>query len=292
MRQDPRFPSTPALRLRRFLHQRGLRLEAWATQEQILETFLAHLAHDEHDDAYWDELTELAERLATDLRQRRPRSALTEAISVDPDDLMKEIRAGLAQARTRREDFRSLGRTITGPAMSLLLLITLVAVGCGGQTDRSRELTPSTGGTGGAAASAGGTAELGGTAGMGGFIIELPAGMPPACGQSTGVVPSGGEGGTAGCFPPAMTIRELLETCVDDPDAREAYLGALALSHPDWSQFIADYFRCGECGAVADYLQYCVCAGNVGVDADPPDESSNIYDLCSPIIIYAGVRFT
>ena len=298
MSQRSRLPPAPALGLRRFLHRHGLRLEPWATQEQILEAFLEHLAHDAHDDTYWEELTELADRLAADLRQRRPQSALTEAISVDTDQLMQEIRAGLARARAGQGGFRSLGQTMTGSAMSLLLLVTLVAVGCGGQTESSRAVT-TVGGTGGSLAGTGGEAGTGDTAGTGGeagtggmFIIEL-GGAPPVCAQSTGVMPSGGgAGGEYGCFSAEMTIRELLETCVDDPEARDEYLAALALSHPDWSRFVADYFRCTACGAVADYLSYCVCAGSAQAESDPPDGSSSIYDLCRPIIIYAGVRFS
>jgi hypothetical protein len=89
-----------------------------------------------------------------------------------------------------------------------------------------------------------------------------------------------------------MTVGELLETCVEDTNARDTYLFALENSHPDWSQFIADYFRCRACGEMADYIRTCANVSSVLVEADPPNESSSIYDLCRPVIVYAGVRFT
>ena len=146
-------------------------------------------------------------------------------------------------------------------------------------------------GTGGAAASEGGAggvaASSGGTGGQ--PIIRVDGGGIP----STGGAPSaGGAAGASGCFPAEMTIHELLETCVEDTNARDTYLFALENSHPDWSQFVADYFRCSDCGAVAAYIQECTRYGNPFEPAVPPDESSSIYDLCAPIIVYAGVRFT
>ena len=298
MSTTPRFPSSPALRLRRLLYERGLRLEPWASQEQIFETFLSHLAHDEHSDAYWHELTKLVTQLAADLHQHRPQSALTQSIAVDTDALMRELRVALAESRANQNDFRSLGRRVTAPTMWLLLLVALVVVGCGGQTDGtgSGGATPTdttggtgaqtSGGTGGASSSTGGQDLIDISIGGATWDPELPqlASGAPSWGSAAGAA------GATSCIPDRMTFREMIEACVTDSDARNEYLGALEQSHPDWATFVRDYFRCKTCGDVLEYLDYCTHT-ELG-DANAPSEGDDIYDFCRPIMIYAGVRFS
>ncbi len=310
-------PSPPALRLRRFLHERGLRLKPWATQEQILETFLAHLAHDRHEDDYWDELTKLAGDLAEELRQRRPGSALAEAIVVDTKALMQELRSALAKSRSERQGYRTLNTMLTGPAMTLLLLVTFVGVGCGGDTggsDRNGATTPPTGGAGaggatttlamgGAGGSSSGTGGIslieipngGATTGFGDDGPELASGAPSwgaagGAGGAGGAV-GAGAGGEPGCIPSEMTFREMVEACIEDSEAREAYLAALESSHPDWSNVLRDYFRCRTCGEVLDHIGQCYSGSRQMGDVNPPEGSDSIYDFCPPVMVYIGVRF-
>src|SRR5512145_1993074 len=111
---------------------------------------------------------------------------------------------------------------VTGPAMTLFLLVTLVGVGCGGDTGRSgrngASTPPTTGGTG-----AGGTTTTlamggagGSSAGTGGvsLTIEIPNGGAttnsgndgpqlasgaPSWGEAGGA--GGAGGGESGCIP-------------------------------------------------------------------------------------------
>ncbi len=299
MSQDPRFPTAPSLRLRRFLYERGLRLEPWATQEHILEAFLDHLAHEGHDDTYWEDLTLLATELARDLQRHRPESALVQAMNLDCEALMREIRAALATSRTDREGHRSLGRRITGSAMSLLLLVTLVAVACGGETrgDESPfQSPPGTGGTGGNSATTGGSGNIlevtGGIGGLRPIQVEIggtPVDVPPHV--VSGAPSWGGAGGAGGCIPEDMTIRGMIEACITDSAARNEFLSYLEASHPQWSTFIRDYFRCETCGDLAEYMDRCRYS-DMRVRPSPPNENDNIFDFCPPVLIYAGVRFS
>ncbi len=309
MTPAPCFPTSPALRLRRFLYEQGLRLEPWTTQEHILEAFLDHLAQDGHDDHYWEALTQLATSLAQDLQRRRPESALVQAMNLDCDALMLEIRHAVAASRTEQQGHRSLGKRITGPAMSLLTLVTLVAVACGGQTESDAKLlttglatggteaSAGAGGTGASVATTGGTgasvATAGGSGGLLFPIIELGGALvendPPFL--ASGAPSWGGAGGASGCIPDSMTLREMIEACITDSSARDFFLGYLEASHPAWSQLLRDYFQCGTCGDVADYIERCLYS-NIRVQPEPPDGNNDLFDFCPPVMIYAGVRFT
>jgi len=297
MTPTPCFPTAPALRLRRFLYEQGLRLEPWTTQEHILEAFLDHLAHDGHDDRYWEDLTRLATGLAQDLQRRRPESALVQAMNLDCDALMLEIRHAVAASRTEQQGHRSLGQRITGPAMSLLTLVTLAVVACGGQTESDAKLPtegPPTGGTGASAGAGGTEASVATTGGTGGFpIIELGGALvendPPLL--ASGAPSWGGAGGASGCIPDSMTLREMIEACITDSSARDEFLGYLEASHPAWSTLFRDYFRCGTCGDLADYIERCQYS-SIQVQPEPPDGQNDLFDFCPPVIIYAGVRFT
>lgn len=302
MTPAPCFPTSPALRLRRFLYEQGLRLEPWTTQERILEAFLDHLAHAGHDDRYWEDLTQLTTSLAQELQRRRPESALVQAMNLDCDALMLEIRHAVAASRTEQQGHHSLGKRITGPAMPLLMLVTLVVVACGGQTESDSKLLTkglATGGTG-ASAGAGGTGASVATTGgigepllpiisLGGALVEndpplLASGAPSWGG-------AGGAGGASGCIPDTMTLREMIEACITDSSARDFFLGYLEASHPAWSPLIRDYFRCGTCGELADYIERCLYS-DIRVQPEPPDGYNDLFDFCPPVMIYAGVRFT
>jgi hypothetical protein len=65
----------------------------------------------------------------------------------------------------------------------------------------------------------------------------------------------------------------------------------LAESHPAWAEFVKEYFQCASCGDLASYINRCLSDPG-DPQANAPDTSSSVWDLCAPVLIYIGVRFS
>ena len=86
------FQAPPVLRLRRFLHQQGIRLRPWASETEILDSFYAQLAQRHADREFWERLKEVCGALAADLQHRQPDSELLRSLNTDVAGLVEDVR--------------------------------------------------------------------------------------------------------------------------------------------------------------------------------------------------------
>lgn len=291
-----------ALRLRRLLHQQGFRLRPWCTQVEILDTFYGHLAAAACADDFWQQLGTLAQELALDLERPMLGNPYGVNIASNTVQLLDEIRVALAAARDAQRGYRALHRELPANAMTLLLAVSIAAVGCGGAVASEQDPSPAVGGS-----SSGNTAHVGGTSsstvlGQGGssgvsrttrISIFGDGGSGPMA--STDDLAGGADGASFPQTPcrepsePAPTVEELMDACGIDARVKEEYLSVLNASEASWPAGFAAYFACQNCGNLAMFLGTCSSDGlrTVGYPfANDP------WQMCQPVPIYIGVRFS
>lgn len=252
-------------RVRCFLNTKGrMKVRPWADTAETLDAFHDALISHRDDEAFWEGLGSLLERLASDMSLRL-RTAPVDNEVLDPaahQALLAEIRSALDGREKGRGGFRRLASALSVPAVGLLAILGGVAtVGCGS------------------------TSSLEGDADAGEDVAVEAA--DPDADPIPEPIPD------ATCEHEGMTLEQILAECVDSETARTHYLECIDGLHSSWRTGLRDLFECEDCWEILSQLD-CLAYGMVDYCSDP--DAAGTYDLdtlldnCS-VLLYLGVRF-
>jgi hypothetical protein len=291
-------------RIRSFLIEMcGMKVKPWATTEETLAALHATLVARHACDIFWTSLRGLLETLAGDLKTRQ---AATPGTLVDNElldsgryaALLHEIRAALACQTAEPATFRRLAAALSAPALGLLLFLGGAAsVGCGDSGlhggAQAQDASPSTVTNVPDApvtpkvpdaAKPEANSDL--------AYIKLPDAPPArdAAAATDAVAASQSDGGAA------VTIQDIMDSCNIPDQTQQQVLACLAKLGDSWAGLYgkspAAQLAGVNCSVVSRdlgcFLASTMCGGEyvISLASDP-----NTPWICSPVIIYAGVRF-
>jgi hypothetical protein len=274
-------------RIRSFLVEMcGMKVKPWAGAEETLAALHTTLVARQGCDIFWTSLRVLLETLARDLKARQDAvpGALVDNEVLDGERyarLIDEIRAALARQvkDAPASTFRRLASALSAPALGLLLFLGGAAtIGCTGEPLGSSLQKHDAAATGLPDA---GSAQPE-TKADSSLYIQLPDTgpapdtIPPRYAATTG--PDGG----------AVTIQDIMDSCNIPAQQQGMILGCLSLMDSSWSAGMAAALAGQDCTAVA-----AVCPPWETCSATNYPSGSTTFQgpLCTPILIYLGVRF-
>jgi hypothetical protein len=258
-------------RIRVFLLEScGMKVKPWAGVEETLEALHAVMVDKRACGIFWRGLRDFLATLANDLKQRQDAQpgALVDNEILEAsryEALLDEIRA--AVNRGPHAGFRPLTRALSLPAAGLLLLLAGVAsVGC----DTTSLRTP---------ADAAVTTPPDTNAP--GIAINLDA-HPAWPDANVRTAPFPCDGG--GC-----TMADVMEACGIAPAQQAQVSACLDRLRDSWRENLGVALAEDGCGNL-DYQLACFLQDNCGTTANPKE--FNERDICRPVPVYLGVRFT
>lgn len=247
-----------AARMRRFLHQNGIRIKPWHSLPQSLDSLYRQLADEKRTDEFWTQFRQQSAALVGELRDSRTCSSLIVDMAKQTSTLVETIRETLTHARRTSGDYSRLNELLPPSSMGLLIAVSLAAVACGGIATDGEQVarggTPGSSSGGAPGVATGGTVST--TAGampaMGGATSAATGGTMSATGGATSAA-TGGTGGFASCSE-SPSIQSIFDACGVASDFTRGYLEQLAKCDPSWESGLAAYFSCWDCDGIKSYL--------------------------------------
>ena len=255
-------------RIRVFLTEScGMKVKPWAGVDETLDALHAVIVDKRECGIFWQGLRGLLSTLAHDLKQRRdalPGSLVDNEVldATRYETLLAEIRAVVNHGPS--DGFRTLTRAVSMPAAALLLLLAGVAsVGCAASplqefTDAAVTAPKDTNGPQ--------------------IRLDADITMP----DSNTLKP------TFHCDGGGCAINDVMRACGIDPTQQQRVNECLDRLKTSWRENMGAALA--NQGCAMDYTLACFLKDNCGETANT-DEFRE-WNICRPVLIYLGVRFT
>jgi hypothetical protein len=272
-------------RIRSFLVEMcGMKVKPWASSEETLGALHATLVARGGCDIFWTSLRGLLETLAHDLKARQEAAPglLVDNEVLDGERyaaLIDEIRAVLVQqaAAAPISTFRQLAKTLSAPALGLLLLLGGAAsIGCGHEAMHGPSQARD-------AATLPDTSDVRPDARPDSSVyIRLDTRPTTDTNPPRDAATVGPDGAT-------VTIQDIMDSCGLSSEEQGRVLACLSQMRSSWSTGMASVLAGQDCVHVVSDLSCfgsMTCTMAAGTEFDPASTR-----ICQPVMIYYGVRF-
>jgi hypothetical protein len=288
-------------RIRSFLVEMcGMKVAPWASTEETLAALHTTLVARQGCGIFWDSLRTLLERLARDMKTRaaaQPGTVIDNEL-LDGEryaSLLDEIRQSLDRqaAAATKGSFRQLSAALSGPALSLLLLLGGVAsVGCESSGLKQRNEKPD------AALAANTKPDTqpfpeGGSPGEDARkLILISFDVAPPNPPVTLTPPDArfNHDGLRATDGGMVTIHDIMDSCNVDVALQDLVLRCLSVMRDSWTTGVAETLAKVDCREV-EYQLSCFRSGSTSKCGEQSEFVVGATRICKPVYIYAGVRF-
>jgi len=283
-------------RIRAFLIEMcGMKVKPWAGAEETLAALHATLVARQSCDIFWNSLRTLLEKLARDLKTRQkaePGVLLDNEILNDEQyaSLLEEIRLCLPTQSSELKPgaFRRLAQNLSAPALGLLLLLGgVTTVGCDSSSLRGATKTPD------AAVVDLRTSQPDNAPATqpdsppdNNIHIVIPDLAPPRPDLRPYDVKNAASNGPDGA---AVTLRDIMDSCNIPSDMQGVVLACLGSMHQSWTTGITAMLAGENCDTVDG--AFAQCSYPSGCYPQSGEFDGTFPPLCTPVLIYYGVRF-
>jgi hypothetical protein len=291
-------------RIRSFLVEMcGMKVKPWASTEETLASLHATLVARGGCDIFWTSLRGLLETLSRDLKARREAAPgqLVDNEILDGERytaLLEEIRTVLARQAEAAlpSTFRQLAKTLSTPALGLLLLLGGAAsVGCGREAMQGPAQARDA-----ALSDTSSSQPQDKTDGKASIPPPDASDVQPNVGPDSSVYirldtrlaadkPPSRDAANVGPDGATITIQDIMDSCGLGTEEQGRVLTCLRQMRSSWSTGMAEVLAGQDCARVAsdlDCFGSMTCTTATGTEFDPASTP-----ICQPVILYFGVRF-